>query len=55
MNTFYTLPTQPFHISVGAVLFGEDYKICLHRFYKQNILELDEREIITRFIHAYDV
>lgn len=37
MNTFYKyqLPDKPFHISVGAVLFGDAYKICLHHFYKK--------------------
>lgn len=39
MNTkFYmhTLP-QPFHLSVGAVLFNEKREICVHRFTTSNI------------------
>ena len=39
-NKFYqhSLP-QPFHISVGAVLFNEKNEICLHRFSKKNVPE----------------
>jgi len=41
MNKFYKyqLPEKPFHISVGAVLFNDDHKICLHHFYKKDIPE----------------
>ena len=40
MSKFYqhTL-SQPFHISVGAVLFNEDHEICIHRFFKKDIPE----------------
>ena len=39
MNKFYKyrLPDKPFHISVGAVLFNDEYQICLHHFYKQRM------------------
>lgn len=39
-NKFYqhSLP-QPFHISVGAVLFNEKHEICLHHFEKRNVPE----------------
>ncbi|MFM2424378.1 MAG: hypothetical protein RLZZ70_769 [Candidatus Parcubacteria bacterium] len=38
MDNFYQygLP-QPFHISVGGVLFNEDYEICVHHFHKRDI------------------
>lgn len=35
----YELPEKPFHISVGAVVFNDQYEICLHHFYKKNIPE----------------
>ncbi len=40
MSKFYqhTLP-QPFHISVGAVLFNNQHEICLHHFYKKDVPE----------------
>ena len=39
-KAFYqnTLP-QPFHISVGGVLFNDDYDICVHHFFKKDIPE----------------
>jgi len=33
----YQLPEKPFHISVGAILFDDDHKICLHHFYKKDV------------------
>ncbi len=39
MNRFYKydLPDKPFHISVGAVLFDDNHRICLHHFYKNHV------------------
>jgi hypothetical protein len=39
-NKFYQygLP-QPFHVSIGAVVFNEQYEICLHHFYKKDTPE----------------
>ncbi|MCA9367067.1 NUDIX hydrolase [Candidatus Kaiserbacteria bacterium] len=34
----YSLP-QPYHISVGAVVFNDKYEICLHHFEKKNVPE----------------
>lgn len=41
MNDFYKyqIPQNPFHISVGAVLFNENYEICMHHFFKKNVPE----------------
>lgn len=40
MDKFYqhSLP-QPFHLSVGAVLFNEQGKICVHHFFAEKIPE----------------
>jgi len=34
----YGLP-QPYHISVGAVVFNDQYEICLHHFFKDKVPE----------------
>lgn len=34
----YALP-QRFHISVGAVVFDDQYRVCLHHFEKKNVPE----------------
>ena len=40
MSKFYqhTLP-QPYHLSVGGVLFNDKYEICIHHFYKKDFPE----------------
>ncbi|OGG66075.1 hypothetical protein A3I99_02140 [Candidatus Kaiserbacteria bacterium RIFCSPLOWO2_02_FULL_45_11b] len=40
MNNFYqhSLP-QPYHISVGGVLFNDNHEICVHHFFKKDIPE----------------
>lgn len=40
MNKFYlhTLP-QPFHLSVGALLFDDDLRICVHHFQTRKLPE----------------
>src|SRR3990167_4272461 len=43
MNNFYqhSLP-QPYHISVGGVLFNDNHEICVHHFFKKDIPEADQ-------------
>ncbi len=37
-NSFYKYSkTKPFHISVGGLLFNDNYEICVHHFFKENI------------------
>jgi len=40
-NNFYKhdLP-QPFHVSVGGILFNEKYEICVHHFFKKDVPEV---------------
>lgn len=40
MAKFYqhSLP-QPYHVSAGAVLFNDDYKICVHHFQIEQVAE----------------
>lgn len=33
----YQIPEKPFHVSVGAVLFNDNYEVCLHRFFKKDV------------------
>jgi len=38
MSNFYQHnKSQPFHISVGAVLFNENYEICTHHFFTERL------------------
>jgi hypothetical protein len=57
LNDFYKYnKTQPYHISVGGVLFNDNFEICVHHFFKKDLPEethflmdyLDEAYILMR-------